>query len=79
MRVTERKHENPFWIVWCPNRGKAHIRHETEAAALAEAERLAKLESETFYVMQSRCAVGHQVIDVTTRTFFNDQPLTAAA
>lgn len=78
MRVTERKYENTFWIVWCPNRGKAHIRHETHAAALAEAERLSKIESETFYVMQAVGAVGHQVIDHTTRTFFKDL-LTATA
>ena len=79
MRVTERKHEQPFWIVWCPNRGKAQVRHATEGAALAEAERLARSENETFYVMQAVGAVGHQVIYVTTRTFFNDKPLTETA
>lgn len=79
MRVTDRKTETTFWIVWSPNRGKAHVRHETEAAALAEAERLAQVEHETFFVMESKAAVGYQEIKQTTRTFFKEGALTAAA
>lgn len=79
MRMTERKHEKPFWIIWSPSIGLANKRYESESAAFAEAEQLAEREGETFYVMKSKAAIGHMVIEKTTRTFFTEQPLTQTA
>lgn len=72
MRIVEKKIEKKFWVVWCPNRGKSQTIHKSMFDAYAEAERLAELENETFYVLETVAAVGYQVSEVTTRTTFTD-------
>lgn len=53
----------PFWFVWNPNGRVPVYQHPSAKAAVAEAERLARLNSgETFVVLQSVCAV--QVNDI---------------
>ena len=32
-----------FWLVWCPEKGKSKVRHESKADAIEEAERIASL------------------------------------
>ena len=50
-----------FWMVWCPNKSAPTYRHDVEAAAETEAERLAKLHpGEHFFVLE---AVGLRVVD----------------
>ena len=42
-----------FWLVWCPERGLPHMKHATQAEAIAEADRLAKAEPFlAFYVLR---------------------------
>jgi hypothetical protein len=46
--------ENEFWCVWNPNHGVPTMRHETEDAANAEAQRLASSRpGARFYVMRA--------------------------
>ena len=50
-----------FWMVWCPNKNQPTYRHDTEAAAETEAERLAKANpGEHFIILE---AVGLRVVD----------------
>lgn len=50
-----------FWMVWCPNRNPPVYRHDCEAAAETEAERLARLNpGERFFVLE---AVGLRCVD----------------
>ncbi len=54
----ESRNRKPFWIVWNP-RGYGHpvVRHETEASAIEEAERLSqKHEGHHIYVLEN---IGH--------------------
>jgi len=41
-----------FWIVWCPERGLPRVQHDTEAEAVAEAQRVAGLERRKVYVCE---------------------------
>jgi hypothetical protein len=46
-----------FWMVWNENGGMPRVKHATCAAAVAEAERLARSNrGETFIVLKSYCA-----------------------
>lgn len=50
-----------FWMVWNPNRNPPAYRHTSQAAAEAEAERLARLNpGEHFIVLE---AVSARVVD----------------
>lgn len=71
MRVTERKFEKVFWTVWCPDRGKSIVRHETKAEAIAEAERLSEKEHAMFYVLEPVYAISKRVVKETTISFFS--------
>ena len=57
-----------FWMVWNPNRKQPTYRHETEAAAVIEAERLARLNpSEDFFVLEAialRCVDNMQRVNL---------------
>ena len=44
-----------FWMVWCPQGHAPTAKHDTEARAIAEAERLARANPERqFYVLQAK-------------------------
>jgi hypothetical protein len=43
----------PFWMVWCERAGAPTVKHESYAAAKAEAERLARRnEGQSFHVLE---------------------------
>ena len=47
----------PFWFVWNPDNRTPKHKHETKGLAIAEAERLARMNrGETFVVLESVCA-----------------------
>ena len=47
----------PFWFVWNPDGRSPSFRHRSEDSAVAEAERLARINpGETFVVLESVCA-----------------------
>lgn len=47
----------PFWFVWNPDNRNPQHKHETEESAIAEAERLARMNrGATFVVLESVCA-----------------------
>ena len=55
-----------FWMVHCPELGPPSRRHDTEALARAEAERLALREpGKTFYVLVTTCAVCRSDVNWT--------------
>lgn len=59
-----------FWMVWNPNRNPPTHRHDTEASAETEAERLAKLNpGEHFIILE---AVGLRVVDNMQRVNLRD-------
>lgn len=76
MRVVKRDFQEPFWVVWCPNRGKSMIRHETFKEAYDEAVRLSEKENETFYVLKAEQAVARRKIDETVYTFYSEDAKT---
>jgi len=46
--------KEPFWLVWCCGGGKPTFAHETYEDALAEADRLAAINSDNvFYVLRT--------------------------
>ena len=50
----EAKESKPFWLVWNPLRNPPRRRHESEAAAWAEADRLSmKHVDDRFFVLES--------------------------
>lgn len=47
----------PFWFVWNPDGRSPQYKHQSEQSAIAEAERLARLNGgQTFVVLESICA-----------------------
>lgn len=61
---------NQFWMVWNPNRNQPVYRHDTEASAETEAERLARLNpGEQFFVLE---AVGLRCVDNMQRVNLRD-------
>lgn len=65
-----------FWMVWCPNRSAPTYRHDTEAAAETEAERLARANpGEHFIVLEAvalRCVDSMQRVDLRKRKVEGD-------
>lgn len=57
----------PFWIVWSPDGATPpRARHDSERAAIAEAERLARLNPGKEFFALAAVAVS-QKVEVTTR------------
>lgn len=65
--------DSPFWMVWNPNGHAPTYAHHTKAAAVAEAERLARgNRGQTFFVLQ---ALSKSVsIDIKTTTLGDGVP-----
>ncbi len=60
------------WMVWTPNKNPPRSRHDTEAAAETEAERLAQQNpGEPFFVLE---AVGLRVVDNMHRVNLRGAP-----
>lgn len=56
----------PFWLVWNPQGHAPQYRHDTEASAAREAERLARLNrGQRFIVLRPVCEI---VVDDVQRT-----------
>ena len=48
--------ESPFWMVWNPQGHQPTHKHGTEQEAIAEAERLARLNpKQRFHVLEAKC------------------------
>lgn len=45
--------DKKFWAVWKSNGGMSSCGHQTKSEAVAEAERLARKERTTFYIMEA--------------------------
>lgn len=57
-----------FWLVWNPDRGSPSFKHESKEAAIAEAERLARVNPRSdFFVLQ---AIGVRRDDSMVRVDF---------
>lgn len=61
-------HMKAFWLVWNPERNAPRVKHEHRSLAVAEAERLARMNpGETFIVLETvtaRCVENMQRIDM---------------
>jgi hypothetical protein len=59
--------EEPFWVVWNPNRGNPQFRHPSFDEAMNEAKRLCGAQpGEEFIVLRAVCAVRtHQPFEIT--------------
>lgn len=56
-----------FWVVWQPESGAPHRRHDSLESAQAEAERLAEAtQTRSFYVMEA-ISVAKKISVVTTK------------
>lgn len=54
----------PFWLVWNPTGSNPRYRHDSESAAIHEAERLAKLNpTEQFFVVRAIACSQFRPVD----------------